>query len=214
MRCSTICIAAPSLSIPLGSPSSNRSISPPMGFLVSRGDLCMFQRFAICNGNVPRDMHEKDGIVWRYFIQLQSGGKLLVGPARLVPTASDDPFARLLLCDCILHEFLQFRDGVDAVQREVHFVAARPAQMRVGIIETRHHETVVQLNCLCLWLGTAAVEQDMRKRADAKYLLVANGHGHGPGVLRIVRIDMAVKVVDGFVYGIFFLRECMVADGE
>jgi hypothetical protein len=81
-----------------------------------------------------------------FFVELQPSWKFLVGPARLVPTASENPFARLLLGCGILHQLLQLLDGVDAGQREIQFVATCSAQVGVRVVESRHHEPLIQLN--------------------------------------------------------------------
>ena len=77
----------------VGSPSAKRSISPPSGFGVSGGDLRMLQGQRVGDGDVAGNVIQVDGIVGRGLVEVQPGGKFLVGPARLVPAAAEDPFA-------------------------------------------------------------------------------------------------------------------------
>ena len=97
---------------------------------------------------MPGDVFEVNGIGRRGFIKLQPSGKFLVGPARLVPTASEDPLARLTFGGCFLDEFLDIGNGSRAVQHDVQFVARRAANVNMSVVEAGHHEMSAKVNRL------------------------------------------------------------------
>src|SRR5215472_8676286 len=78
--------------------------------------------------------------------------------------------------------------------------------MGMRVVEPRHHEMPLQVLCLRLRAGSAAIEQNMLQRADAKNLFVTYRHCGGPGLLRIIRINVAMRVV-GDSARIAFLRK-------
>jgi hypothetical protein len=92
---------------------------------------------------------------------------------------------------------LQLFDGRDAIQTHCEHVCRSATQMHVRVVETGHHEMAAELDCFDAFAPTAAIEHDLFETADADDLAVADGHGGGPGMLRIVCVDAAVEIVDG-----------------
>src|SRR6516164_8350273 len=78
--------------------------------------------------------------------------------------------------------------------------------MGMRVVKPRHHEMPFQVLCLRLRTGSAAIEQNMLQRADAESLFVTHRHRGGPGLLRIIRINVPVRVVSDFAR-IAFLRK-------
>jgi len=75
---------------------------------------------------------------------------------------------------------LKLGEGVRSFQIQRQLVAARAAQMRVRVIESRHHEAAFQLDDLRFGFGAAAVQQNVLDGADAENLFVAHRHRGGP----------------------------------
>src|SRR6266478_5486390 len=68
--------------------------------------------------------------------------------------------------------------------------------MQVRIIEAGHYKLAIELDRLRAFLAAAAIEQDVGHLANAGDLPLANSHGLGPRLCRVIRVNTAVDVKD------------------
>src|SRR4029077_10078810 len=67
--------------------------------------------------------------------------------------------------------------------------------MHVSIVETGHHKLAFELDRFHALLAAAAIEEDVIHLADAGDYSVADGHGLGPGMRGVIRVNAAVSVI-------------------
>src|SRR6266852_924028 len=67
--------------------------------------------------------------------------------------------------------------------------------MHVRIVEARHHKLAPELDRLHAFLAASAIEQDVVHLSDATDLSLADGHGLGPRMRRVIGVNAAVDVI-------------------
>src|SRR6266550_9289036 len=69
--------------------------------------------------------------------------------------------------------------------------------MHVCIVEAGHHKLAFEIDSLDAFLAASAIEEDVIHFPDATDLSVADGHGFGPRMHRVIRVNAAVRVIGG-----------------
>src|ERR1700731_3138386 len=67
--------------------------------------------------------------------------------------------------------------------------------MHVRIIEPGHHKLAFEIDSLDAFLAASAIEEHVIHFADTTYLSVADGHGLGPRMRGIIRVNAAMSVI-------------------
>jgi len=93
--------------------------------------------------------------------------------------------------DALLHFFR----GRHARQRDGKLIRGGGAEMHVCIVEAGHHKLAFELDRLHAFLAAPAIEEDVAHLADATDLPVGDGHGLGPRMRRVIRVNAAVDVI-------------------
>src|ERR1035438_9856279 len=71
--------------------------------------------------------------------------------------------------------------------------------MGMHIVESGHHEMILQLDGIAGSVRAAAIQQNLRDGADAKNFLVAYRDRRGPLIFRVTCINAAMQVIRCFV---------------
>jgi hypothetical protein len=66
--------------------------------------------------------------------------------------------------------------------------------MHVRIVEARHDELFVQLYVIDAAFASAAFSHDLGNCADADDFSITDGHARGPGMLRVIGVNAAMKI--------------------
>src|SRR6266446_6016662 len=67
--------------------------------------------------------------------------------------------------------------------------------MHVRIIEAGHHKLAFEIDSLDAFLAASAIEQDVIHFPDTTNLSVADGHGLGPRMRGVIRVNSPVSVI-------------------
>src|SRR5467141_5025926 len=67
--------------------------------------------------------------------------------------------------------------------------------MHVRIIEAGHHKLAFEIDSLHAFLAAPAIEEDVVHLSDATDLSLAYGHGLGPRMRGVIRVNAAVDVI-------------------
>src|SRR5258708_6207381 len=140
-------------------------------------------------------MCEDDGILGSDGIELLAIGESFLRPKSVIPATAGDPFACFVLRNGGGNALLHFFRGKPARQRDGKFVGGGATEMDVRIVEAGHHKLAFELDRLHAFLAASAIEEDVVHFADATDLSVADRHGLGPGLRRIVCVNAAVSVI-------------------
>src|SRR5260370_330232 len=68
--------------------------------------------------------------------------------------------------------------------------------MDMGIIEARHYELALEIDCLDAFLAASAIRQDVVHFADAGDPSLAEGQSFGPRIRRVIGLNASVAVID------------------
>src|SRR5256884_5526340 len=69
--------------------------------------------------------------------------------------------------------------------------------MHVCIVEAGHHKLAFEIDSLDAFLAAPAIEEDVIHFPDTTNLSVADGHGLGPRMHRVIRVNAPVRVIGG-----------------
>src|SRR5881398_2824128 len=69
--------------------------------------------------------------------------------------------------------------------------------MHVCIVEAGHHKLAFEIDSLNTFLAAPAIEEDVIHFPDTTNLSVADGHGLGPRMHRVIRVNAPVRVIGG-----------------
>src|SRR6266480_5188161 len=69
--------------------------------------------------------------------------------------------------------------------------------MHMRIVEAGHHKLAFEIDSLDAFLAASAIEQNVVHFPDTTDLSVADGHGLGPRMHRVIRVNAAVRVIGG-----------------
>ncbi len=153
-------------------------------------------------------MHQENRILRRDRIEFLFIGEFLVGPQRVVPATAGDPLAFFVLRHGIGDALLQLFNAGDAVQPHGEHVRARVAEVHVGIIEAGHDEFAHELNGFGARIVSATFEQDEIDFANTTNFAIANGHGIGPRLFRVIGVNPAMQINDDVRLGLRRLAFC------
>src|SRR5260370_41800791 len=68
--------------------------------------------------------------------------------------------------------------------------------MDMGIIEARHYELALEIDCLDAFLAASAIRQDVVHFADPGDPSLAEGQSFGPRIRRVIGVNASVGVID------------------
>jgi len=112
------------------------------------GNACGFQRGGICNGHVTGNVNKENGILRRHRIEILPRGKSFLGPKRVVPAGTSNPFAGFRLGYGRSEAFLYFLNHRCPVQPHGQSVLSCAAKMNVSIVEPGHDEVAFEVHNL------------------------------------------------------------------
>src|SRR5580700_7209476 len=136
--------------------------------------------------------------------------EFLRGPQSVIPSGSDNPFARAKFLQPRAHPLLQFVDGLRTSQVYLQLDVGAGRQMKVRVVESGHRKLPMQIDDTSLWpeprfhlrfetvaraawYSRSPSSLTTGGAGDSDDMFAAHGYGAGPWLRDETRIDSSVR---------------------
>src|SRR3954469_5083137 len=135
--------------MPVSSPLLSRSACPPGRSLVLRVSPAIFKAAELATAMCPSTRTKNAGCACDA-VEVALVGQLLRLPEGVVPSAPENPLTRTGCTRTFRDALSHFFQGTHAYEVNSQLRSSATGEMTMRIVESRHHESAVQIDDLCL----------------------------------------------------------------